>query len=484
MTFTQRAEVRRTEVLNTLDADAQAALGQYFTPVAAAEIIADLPTIPTGDIVRILDPGAGSGMLGAAMVERLRASRPDVAIELTAVELDEAPLEALDATLADLRENGGVKVQRVSADFIEWALDTDQRFDIVIQNPPYRKLRTDSPAQATLRRAGIDVPNIYAAFLALGIRLLADGGQQVAITPRSWMNGTYYSDFRRQFVNTVGIESVHTFESRSKVFKDTNVLQEAIVVSATRGASPDVVQLRTSHDHNSGITSRSVPYPQVVTDDFIHVPASEKDAEAVAWMSAHVTHTLADLGLTVSTGRVVDFRSRDMLHHERLDGAAPMVNSTHLRGGVSEHPLAVAKKPQWFKTDPKVEARLLVPSGCYVLIKRFSAKEEKRRVVAAVWESTEPVAFDNKLNYVHASGAGLDPEVARGLTVFLNSTRLDDYFRVFSGHTQVNATDLRQMKFPTAEQLRLLALTNTATQADIDAAVESAVATANAVVAA
>ena len=475
MTFTQRAEVRRNEVLNALDVESQATLGQYFTPVAAAEIIASLPSIPTSETIRILDPGAGSGMLSAAMVERLRDARPDVRIEVTAVELDESPLDALDTTLADLRDNGGVHTQRVNADFIEWALDTDQRFDIVIQNPPYKKLRTDSPTQATLRRAGIDVPNIYAAFLALGTRLLDHGGQQVAITPRSWMNGAYYADFRRQFVRTVGIEAVHTFESRSKVFKDTNVLQEAIVVSATKGASPDVVQLRTSHDHNSGISSRSVPYQQVVTDDFIHVPASEKDAEAVAWMSAHVTHTLADLGLTVSTGRVVDFRSRDMLHHERLDGAAPMVNSTHLRGGISEHPLPTTKKPQWFKTDPKIEARLLVPGGTYVLIKRFSAKEEKRRVVAAVWQSAEPVAFDNKLNYVHASGAGLDSELAQGLTVFLNSTRLDDYFRVFSGHTQVNATDLRQMKFPTAEQLRLLAPANTASQADIDAAVESVV---------
>lgn len=477
MTFTQRAEVRRIEVLSRLDTEEQAALGQYFTPVAAAEIIASLPTIPTGEMIRVLDPGAGSGMLSAAMVERIRSERPDAAIAVTAVELDESPLTALEATLADLRDNGGVRTQLVNADFIEWALDTDQRFDIVIQNPPYRKLRTDSPTQATLRRAGIDVPNIYAAFLALGIRLLDDdGGQQVAITPRSWMNGAYYADFRRKFVNTVGIEAVHTFESRSKVFKDTNVLQEAIVVSASRGASPDAVQLRTSHDHNSGITSRSVPYAQVVTDDFIHVPASEKDAEAVAWMSAHLTQTLADLGLTVSTGRVVDFRSRDMLHHERLDGAAPMVNSTHLRGGVSEHPLSTAKKPQWFKTEPKIEARMLVPGGTYVLIKRFSAKEEKRRVVAAVWDSAEPVAFDNKLNYVHASGAGLDRELAQGLTVFLNSTRLDDYFRVFSGHTQVNATDLRQMKFPTVEQLRLLAPTNTASQTGIDVAVESVVA--------
>ena len=40
--------------------------------------------------------------------------------------------------------------------------------------------------------------------------------------------------------------------------------------------------------------------------------------------------------------------------------------------------------------------------------------------------------------------------------MWLNSKHVDDYFRVFSGHTQVNAGDLRRMKFPTLSQLRML----------------------------
>jgi adenine-specific DNA-methyltransferase len=103
------------------------------------------------------------------------------------------------------------------------------------------------------------------------------------------------------------------------------------------------------------------------------------------------------------------------------------------------------------------------------LIKRFSAKEEKRRIVAAVWSGDRTPAFDNKLNYIHANGHGLDPEVARGLAYWLNSTQVDDYFRVFSGHTQVNAGDLRQMKFPSLDQLRALGRSVTD---DIDSAVE------------
>lgn len=475
MSLIDRAEARRKSALAAMDPSEQAALGQYFTPYQAALIIAGLPRVPQGDTIRILDPGAGSGMLTAALVDRIRAERPAAPIDVIAVEVDETLQSALRETLSDIEALGDVKTTLIAEDFLSWALSSGKRFDVIIQNPPYAKLQTGSEQQNLLRAASIDVPNIYAAFLALGVRLLANDGQQVAITPRSWMNGTYYSRFRREFVDTVGIDGIHTFESRSKVFGDTGVLQEAIVVSVTRGRRPDTVHVYTSHDHRDEASVRSVAYDDVVTADFIHVPATEKDAAAVAWMTRHAHHTLADLGLTVSTGRVVDFRSRDMLHQEPIDGSWPMVNASHIRNGQTKHPIG-AKKPEWFHTVPEVASKLLVPAGAYVLIKRFSAKEERRRVSAGVWQSGDAVAVDNKLNYVHQNGAGLDLAVARGLAVFLNSSRLDDYFRVFSGHTQVNATDLRQMRFPSLEQLRALASVDTTSQDTIDTAVENVMA--------
>jgi adenine-specific DNA-methyltransferase len=38
--------------------------------------------------------------------------------------------------------------------------------------------------------------------------------------------------------------------------------------------------------------------------------------------------------------------------------------------------------------------------------------------------------------------------LAHGLAAFLNSTVVDEYFRQFNGHTQVNATDLRNFSYP------------------------------------
>ena len=63
------------------------------------------------------------------------------------------------------------------------------------------------------------------------------------------------------------------------------------------------------------------------------------------------------------------------------------------------------------------------------------------------------VGFENHLNYFHKQGKTLPADLAKGLALYLNSTLADQYFRLFSGHTQVNATDLRKMPYPTYQQL-------------------------------
>jgi adenine-specific DNA-methyltransferase len=102
----------------------------------------------------------------------------------------------------------------------------------------------------------------------------------------------------------------------------------------------------------------------------------------------------------------------------------------------------------------------LVPTGMYLLTKRFTSKEERRRLVACMFDpeqvKTEWVGFENHLNYFHASGRGLERHLAAGLFAFLNSTVVDQYFRRFSGHTQVNATDLRTLSYPDRNTLNAM----------------------------
>ena len=67
-----------------------------------------------------------------------------------------------------------------------------------------------------------------------------------------------------------------------------------------------------------------------------------------------------------------------------------------------------------------------------------------------------PCQGGQNLNYFHAKGHGLERTLASGLFAFLNSTLADQYFRRFSGHTQVNATDLRKLAYPDRRTLQAM----------------------------
>ena len=94
----------------------------------------------------------------------------------------------------------------------------------------------------------------------------------------------------------------------------------------------------------------------------------------------------------------------------------------------------------------------LYPNGHYTVVRRFSSKEERRRVVASIHDpSTVPgkkIGFENHLNVYHQDKQGLTQAVARGLAVYLNSTFYDVCFRQFNGHTQVNVKDLLTLRYP------------------------------------
>ncbi|MGA7368270.1 MAG: hypothetical protein WBX01_04015 [Nitrososphaeraceae archaeon] len=44
--------------------------------------------------------------------------------------------------------------------------------------------------------------------------------------------------------------------------------------------------------------------------------------------------------------------------------------------------------------------------------------------------------------------------MAKGLAVFLSSTMVDLFFRQFNGHTQVNANDLQNLRYPNVQELK------------------------------
>lgn len=471
--LTERTEARRQRLVSDLAAKAdRAERGQFFTPLPVAEFLASLLELPTRGTFRVLDPGAGMGSLSTAVVARVLRETPRLDLEVVAFEVDPELEPHLRQTLADCEHVAGSLGCRVHTelrltDFVGWASDAisgsllaePMSFSACVMNPPYRKINHGGADRRALERVGVTVTNLYAAFLALASRLLEPDGQLSAITPRSFANGVYFEPFRRFFLREMSFNRLHVYEDRNRVFADAKVLQENVVFRATRRRPGPSVTLSSSAGIHTDASTRDVRYTDVVHELdpnlVVRIPVDD-DATAVAEYIATLPAQLSDLGVEVSTGRVVDFRTEEHLRMQPESGAVPLIYPAHLRGGAVVWPQPKSKKPNALAVNDQTES-LLLPSATYVLVKRFTAKEERRRVVATLVTSDDlpasHVAFENHLNVYHSGGRGLPLDLARGLVAFLNSVVVDRFVRQFSGHTQINATDLRQLRYPSVDEL-------------------------------
>jgi hypothetical protein len=256
---------------------------------------------------------------------------------------------------------------------------------------------------------------------------------------------------------------MHLFESRSKAFKDDSVLQENIIIRLERGGQQGLVTISTSTDDTfSDLVSHQHPFDRIVFPDdperFIHVPTSLK--KNAIELSIAIRSTLADLGIKVSTGPVVDFRLKDYLRNIPWPSTAPLLYPGHFTNGSTMWPIEDMQKPNAIERNVETE-KWLYPSGYYCVVRRFSSKEETRRVVASpvepgVFGDVPVLGFENHLNVFHDNRRGLPRALAHGLSVFLNTTAVDEAFRRFNGHTQVNATDLKLLKYPSRDVLTQL----------------------------
>lgn len=473
----ERVDLYRVTAARELDRGRRAEMGQFLTPPPVARFMASLFS-DSRDTVRLLDAGAGVGTLTAAFVEDAcyRTIKPR-RIEALAYELD--PLLALYLRNSlrgcqDLCKQRGIEFasELQQADFIEHGVEQlrgdlfappARLFDRAILNPPYRKIRSDSQHRMLLREIGIETSNLYAGFLAIVVGLLAPDGELVAITPRSFCNGPYFKPFRGLLLEAMTLKRIHVFEARDRAFSDDEVLQENIIFHAIKGVPADRVVISSSQAlDDDTMTLREVPYQQVLRPNdperVIHIATNELATRAKDRVAVF-EHTLDGIGLSVSTGRVVDFRARQYLRAKPGPDTVPLIYPRHFDRGAVRWPDFDSRKPDAILRATATEPMLL-PSGNYVLVKRFSAKEEPRRVIAAVCDPRKvpgrQVAFENHLDYYHINQAGLPQNLAQGLALYLNSTLIDIYFRQFSGHTQVNAADLRMLRYPSRDVLERL----------------------------
>jgi adenine-specific DNA-methyltransferase len=478
--------------LDTVSKTDRKKIGQFFTPAPIAEYMGSLSRNHQTS-TDILDPGAGSGILSAAIVESL--IKKDVQhISLDAYENNTDILPLLKRNLCfiqdEAKEQGIVFEYRIiEENFIEanrfaWTgLIPSEKYDVVIANPPYKKIGKNTTEAAIMRDIVYGQPNLYFLFMAMGAQLLKNGGECIYIVPRSFSSGLYFTAFRNRFLSMVGITDLHLFTSRETIggAKDS-VLQETIIMRATKASErPHMIEISESSGENCNHFSSkySVEYNLCVKSDknaFMFFPSCEEDARTLDFVNAWPS-TLMEHGYKMRTGIVVDFRETEWMRTNEEDDVVPLLWAYNFHNHRIKFPVECGGKPQFLLNCSEAQ-RLYMKKDNYLLLKRFTSKEEKKRLQCALLLEEDFVGFDristeNHLNFITKTTGKMSKEELYGLFVILNSERVDKYFRILNGSTQVNANEINPMPFPPYQDIvqmgrKIMAYTDL-TKVDCDA---------------
>lgn len=462
----------QSNFLGSKSVNARKLLGQFFTKLIVSNYMASLINKPKSKKVRILDAGAGTGILTASTALRCLEFGCKT-VHAVLYELDNEAMPNLEQTLRIVQntfsqQRGTFTFEICCEDFVLARPDKDrsvQGFNIAVINPPYFKYSVkDSPYAKAASDLYHGDPNIYASFMAIVMASMNEGGQMVTITPRSFTNGLYFKGFRSYLLTQSALDLIHIFKHRDKVFKndDSAVLQENVICRFIKGKAPESVTIRSSDCDARINNADEEQYPlELIIDPsnnqrIIRIPESAYQASILRQAETFPT-TFEGAGYFISTGRVVEHRTRNYITgNTNAPNSVPLYrphNVTPLKATwISDH-----KKEVSFMLNDGHEKHTM-KNGTFVLLKRFSSKDEKRRLVSGVHlESTydcKLIGFGNKTNYIGVTGGKLTKCEAYGLAAIFNSSFMDKYFRCISGNTQVNATEIRVMKFPTREQVK------------------------------
>jgi adenine-specific DNA-methyltransferase len=465
------------------DATLRKGKGQFFTPKEVSSFMASLFEI-RGSAIRLLDPGAGTGILTAAFCERLLDNENVVELMIDTYENDPKLLPFLKSVLESckevLEERGcNVKYNIFEQDFIlhnEGYFKTDSSmtskkstsYDFVISNPPYYKLNKNSPQSVIMKEFIFGQPNIYALFMALSASMVKPEGEMVFITPRSFCSGLYYKKFREWFLSNVKIENIHIFESRKEIFDKDKVLQENIILKGIKlMKSSNTKKLTISTSKNKSfdkLKTFEMEYIDVIHhkngEVFIRIPTSTTEVD-ILHIVDNWPNTLRDLNLEISTGPVVPFRATHYLLPKltKYTKSTPLLWMHNMKDMEVFWPIKKNNKASAIQVCDETMP-LLLPVKNYVLLKRFTSKEQRRRLYAAVLLKSkfpyENVGIENHVNYIHKFKGDLSVHEAFGIAAILNTTIIDNYFRALNGNTQVNSTDIRSLPLPKIEDIRTI----------------------------
>ena len=464
-------------------------LGRLFTKKDTARLMADMIELDAKrEAYTLLVPGAGTGILAAAAIEKICRQAPGCRqIFVTCYESDQRFIPMLEDNLERIRKkcrhdydvrlfvtvyNENYLTESKTHYTVTFFDEVADKFDIILQNPPSELYEKTS--EEALSVGGVTQLKIGAQylFLRLAATHLEEGGQLISVLPTEMATASALTSLRREIAKELSLRKIHLFIGKQKNAKRAVPLGKNSIFAYQRDNEHKSISITTSKDAGSPEKTEKLaplPYDFIVDgrDGTLTLPKSAEDAKIVKYISAF-PETISSLGLKVSTGLVIDSRCEGLIFDEPLRSTVPLLRATAIRGGRMVFPSAT--KGQYIAP---ADTGLVQKNKNMIIIKRVPAVSDDRFVNSAIYLAGQLpqyryVSTHNKINYIDTKDKNgeICTRLAFGLFALINSTIYDRFISIISKSKQINAKEIRNLPLPPRNLIenigmRLMALRQT-----------------------
>ena len=453
-------------------------LGRYFTKKEQAAFMADMLTLPEKEVVSVLDPGAGTGILSAAVIERLAKAGYAREILVDCYETSADFLPMLRDNLERIRkkcfhdykvrvrytvkeENYILAQGKLTPDDPRVAMLDKTYYDLAIVNPPRELMKKGSEEYAVCRRLCSGETDLCYLFAAAVSASLAPQGEAVMLLPVVFSTGAYLGKIRSYIFGRAPIKAVHLFLNRAQSERlADDARKNMILLVKNEEENPESIRVTTSYGEDVALADdRTREYDDVVRgeDKSLLLLKGENDESIMQTMAAFPC-TLSSLGLRMKTGLTLESRHPELLRSQPGEGAVPLIHPNSIQLGQVAFPHPAVKNQYLLPEVPS----LLQKNKNMLLVKRVPAKSDKKAILCGVYLASNlpyarAISTHNKLNYIdYADDREMDFNMVYGLYVVLNSSLYGKYYQIVSKSKQINATEFADMPLPSAAALRAM----------------------------
>ncbi len=356
---------------------------------------------------------------------------------------------------------------------------TEQRFNVVLCNPPYRKINKVemSPYLNTYSDVMKGQPNLYGLFIGLATKILKHGGVGAVLTPMSFFSGQSFSPVRKILSERGSVEQFDLIHDKGGIFFSAE--QDTVITiwrKLPRQATKKVTQVfclesqgKVDFAGTLQLPTEPKPWP---------IPRRAIDKE-LSFLFSEPQATLDDYGYRTKIGVIVfhrDKRPRFVSREQAINPKAlmPLIWSKNIsqNGEFSLDRVSGPSIERYIDMGEPIAAGVIRKPA--VALQRVSSTEQPRRLVGAAVPTELLIEFGGVVGENHVcflEQVKNDPDITPELLAKILRTRtVDRLFRCISGATNVSAYELLHLPLPDPKKI----LNAIAQGLDIDAAVRKA----------